>query len=261
MTFALRSSFLQASVVRSFGIAAALGLAGVGAGCTVTATTTASPGYIVADWTIASGKDPAACTSTSTSKVRVDITDGSGTKLNSGSDTQDCTAFATSIAQSFSPGNYTVRVTMLAADGTERTTTATTAVTVDPGVTSTALVDFPLSSFKAVAVPPGHILADWTISGGKDPSSCTATSTATVRVDVVDSSGAKVNTGSDTQDCKTFATTITTDLAPGPYTVQVTMLAADGTTPRTTMATTSVTVVSAATATALIDFPLASFLP
>ena len=140
----LLNSFRNSASLRTLTGAVALASFGLtSAGCTVAA----APGSIVADWTIAGGKDAASCTATGTASVRVDVIDGAGRKLNSGSDTQDCNAFATSIAQDFGPGSYTVQVTMLAADSTPRTTTATQAVVVNSGITTTALVDFPLSSF------------------------------------------------------------------------------------------------------------------
>ena len=146
MNLALPFSFGKNATLRALGVAALLAGGALMSGCTVTPAT----GTIVADWTIADGKDPASCTATGTALVRVDVYNHNGTtRLNSGSDTQDCSAFATTIVHDFAPGTYDVEVTMLAADGTtERTTTATTSVDVVSDAVAVAAVNFSLASFK-----------------------------------------------------------------------------------------------------------------
>lgn len=109
-------------------------------------------------------------------------------------------------------------------------------------------------------VGSGDLLVYWTIGHGSDPASCTATNTGYARVDVINTAGVKVNNGSDTQNCGTFSTSFTQGFAAGNYTVQVTMLANDASTPRTTTATAGVYIPGdGSTATVSVDFPLNSF--
>lgn len=240
------------------------GLALFAEGCVVTSDSTAAPapvgsGRLEVHWTIFEGEDPASCASQDVGFVRVDVLDLNGNKVNTGADTQSCNTFATSFAGTFTQGTYTVQATLLANDGvTPRTTTASTLVTIPGnGATATVTVDFPSNSFLASAAT-GDLEVHWTLAEAADPSACTAYSVANVRVDVVDASGRKVNSGSDTQTCTALATSFATSFPVGAYTVQVTMLAADGTA-RTTTATATANIVQGTTATVTVDFPSSSF--
>jgi hypothetical protein len=124
----------------------------VSSGCTVSATgTTVAPiagtGDIVVDWTIAGTHDPNECAVTQTAAAAIDVFDIDGVKANPGADTQDCEAFSSSFPYGFDPGSYTVDVTLLAADGTPTTTTASASVDVFSEQLSTVPFDFPPSSF------------------------------------------------------------------------------------------------------------------
>jgi hypothetical protein len=110
----------------------------------------------------------------------------------------------------------------------------------------------------AAVAATGDLVVDWTIAGGKDPNDCVATQTTSAAIDVFDIDGVKVNDGADTQDCEAFSTSFDVGFDPGSYTVDVTMLRADGT-PTTTTAEAPADVLSDQTTTVPFDFPLDSF--
>jgi hypothetical protein len=106
----------------------------------------------------------------------------------------------------------------------------------------------------------GGVVVDWTINGVKDPSQCTATGSVYAQVDVIDASGAKVN-ANDTMDCTAMATTVTGVPSGYTYTVNVTLLASDHATARTTTVSVGGVYVYSGqnTSPVAVDFPASSF--
>ncbi|MGZ3448880.1 MAG: hypothetical protein ACXVEF_04740 [Polyangiales bacterium] len=108
------------------------------------ATTT---GKLEVYWSIEGSKDATFCSSHNVANARVDVL-SSGTKVNTGGDTQACTAFGTSFADPFTAGTYEVDVTLLDASGNALTTTVSASATVpSDGTTGRVDVDFPATSF------------------------------------------------------------------------------------------------------------------
>jgi len=104
-------------------------------------------GDLVVDWTISDSRNPDNCALTHSATAHVDVLDDNNVKANAGADTQDCAAFSTSFNFSFTPGNYTVRVTLQHADGTPSTTTAQGRVAIFSGETDSIAFDYSPSSF------------------------------------------------------------------------------------------------------------------
>src|SRR5262249_54898945 len=135
------SLLLRAACVLGLGVYA-------GAGCTVTTDdNTTTTGRLEAHWTISGTVDPTQCTNNGAVNMRIAVLDSSGNKRNT-DDTASCSAFAASFNEDFPSGTYNVQMTLLAADGSARTTTSTISVVVpNDGTTASVLSDFPASSF------------------------------------------------------------------------------------------------------------------
>ncbi len=138
---------------QSIRLASAIALVGIGAtsaGCVITTTDTtpSGSGTLYADWTIYNRKVTTDCSATNIATVRVDVLDVNGNKVNTGSDTQDCTAFATSFTYSFPYGTYTVNITPLDPSGNPRTNVYTQSVYLSASQPSvTVPVDWEANSF------------------------------------------------------------------------------------------------------------------
>ncbi len=239
-----------------------------GSGCTLTTndtandggTSSAGNGHLNVYWTISGGKDPNACTTGGASYARIDLLDLNGLKVNSGSESQACSAFGTTFATSFIGGTYTARITLLAADNaTAVTTTASTTVVVpSDGTTATTAFDFSAASFLA-STTTGKLNVYWTIAGSNDTTGCSSHYATYAKVDVYDSAGTLLNGSADTQTCSAMGTSFTTGFNPGAYSVKVTLVGDDSSTARTTTVTSSTTIAAGATATVNVDFPVGSF--
>ena len=231
-------------------------------GCTVTTndgtTTAAGTGRLAAQWTIAGSTDPAQCTATGVASARVYVLNSAGAKVNS-DDTQTCSAFGITFSEAFPAGAYTVQTTLLAADGTASTTTSSVPVTIaSDGTTAQVATDFPSSSFVHPTTGTGKLEVYWTLDGSTDAGECTVRNVANARIAVLDSTGAKANT-EDSQVCSALGTSFTQAFTAGVYTVQMTLIAADGTA-RTSTATATVTIPNdGSTAKVNVDFPATSF--
>ena len=241
--------------------AAAAFLLAVGAGgCTVTTDNT-NTGHVIAHWTIAGTTDATQCAAHGVVDARVDIVDGAGNHLNS-DDLQLCSSFSASFNESFPAGTYTVQTTLLGSDGNPVTTMASATIVVpSDGTTAEETSDFPTSSFLGTTTGNGKLEVDWTIDETADGTLCGTHNAVSARVDVIDSTGTKVNAGADTQTCSSLATSFTQSFNAGTYTVQVTLLDASGAA-RTTTASGNTTIPSdGTTVKAGFDFPESSFLP
>jgi methionine-rich copper-binding protein CopC len=109
---------------------------------------TTGSGALEVHWTIDETSDGTRCDAHGAANAHVEVLDASSVEVNATGDMQTCSALGTSFTQTFTAGVYTVRVTLLAADGTPRTTSATSSVTVpSDGSTAQVTFDFPASSF------------------------------------------------------------------------------------------------------------------
>jgi hypothetical protein len=101
-------------------------------------------GTLLLDWTINGTKDTNQCIQGAVAVLRIDIYDARGGFV--GEYDQDCQVFATTI--SLAPGRYSGNARLAGASGTPRTTDIQIVPwTIASGVTFSAALDFPASSF------------------------------------------------------------------------------------------------------------------
>lgn len=105
----------------------------------------------------------------------------------------------------------------------------------------------------------GKLEVHWTIAGSVDPVGCSSNGATGARIDIIDSSGSKVNAGADRQTCDAFGVSFPGTFVAGVYTVAVTLTGADGA-DVTTTAQGAFNIYDGQTTQAPIDFPTASFL-
>lgn len=103
---------------------------------------------LVVEWTINGGKDPNACSATSSAAIQITVTFTNGAPA--GTFQQACTAFATSIT--LNPRNYSATAELVDTGGTPRTTSVQmNPFFLNPGDVLNIPIDFPTSSFYGPA--------------------------------------------------------------------------------------------------------------
>jgi hypothetical protein len=231
-----------------------LGLAGIvmsGAACTVTTDApAAATGALEVSWNVASTTDPAMCAMYGAATLVVQLTDSAGN--SNGSWSAACSAFALNVP-SLPPASFSLTGMMLDANGAPVSTNAgPVSFTVVAGMTSTATLSFPATSFKGQG---GTLMLSWTIDGQQDPASCTSHNVDAIHFRLKDASGNVI--GSELmQACSSFSTSA--PYPAGAYTMTGELYS--GSTARTASATAPITITSGATTQATIDFPETSFL-
>jgi hypothetical protein len=237
-------------------VGAVLGLSGMvmsGAACTVsTDASTATTGALEVSWNVASATDPAMCAMYGATSLVAQLTDSAGNSYGSWSAT--CAAFALNIP-SLPPASFTLTGMMVDGNGQPVSTNAgPVGFTVVAGMTSTAMLSFPATSFTGQG-GTGTLVLSWSIDGQQDPALCTSHNVDSIHFRLKDVSGNLV--GSELmQSCSSFSTS--SPYPAGSYTMTGELYS--GATARTTSATAPITITNGASTQQTVDFPETAFL-